>query len=118
MRKNNTFERAVKAFGAETQTENAVRILRRAGDIVSDSIEFPFARDVDQIAKTIAGVEIMLEQLKVVFDCSGRAKYLREIAELELRKKVSEIERGKRDENSIFYGAGSAAGKGKGKDVL
>ena len=60
-----------------------------AGELLDAVADFKRGRcDTDHIAEEIADVEIMLEQLKIIYQCHGAVKYWREAKLKRLAKKL------------------------------
>ena len=75
--KDAVLERAVKAFGKEHQEWVLVGEVGELLDAVADHKRGRC--DVRHIAEEIADVEIMLEQMKIIYDCRDAVTYWRRV---------------------------------------
>ena len=82
------YEQAVEAFGADSQEWVFVG---EVGELLDDIADYKRGRcSIDDIAEEIADVEIMLNQLKVIYKCSGTVWYWRQKKLERLTKLVEE----------------------------
>lgn len=80
------YEQAVDAFGVDHQLWVFVG---EVAELLDDVADYKRGRcTVDDIAEEIADVEIMLEQLKVIYQCHGAVKYWHESKLKRLAKKL------------------------------
>ena len=86
MTEQEILETAIKVFGAVHQEEVAIE---ECGELIQAICHKHRGRK-DNIAEEIADVEIMLEQLKIINDCSGEVEEIRKSKVERLYNKVFE----------------------------
>lgn len=83
------YAQAVAAFGEEHQLWVFVG---EVAELLDDIADYKRGRcTVDDIAEEIADVEIMLEQLKIIYKCFGAVNYWRQAKVERLKGYVKEV---------------------------
>ena len=80
--------RAIRVFGEDSQKKMLLEEISELQKEICKS--WRGADNVDHIAEEIADVEIMLEQLKIMTDCSSRVDTIREQKLRRLEQKLNE----------------------------
>lgn len=89
------FRRALEAFGAQAQM---VMAIEEMSELTKELCKHRRGRDnVEAIAEEIADVEIMLQQMVLLFDCPGQVETFRRYKLERLAERIKEAKNGTTD---------------------
>lgn len=84
---------ALEAFGAEAQM---VMAIEEMSELTKELCKHRRGRDnVEAIAEEIADVEIMLQQMVILFDCAGQVETFRRYKLERLAERIKEAKNGR-----------------------
>ena len=79
------YETAIKFFGETNQVNVAIE---ECSELIKALCKLRRGGDLSSVFEEIADVEIMLEQLKIIFDCEDEVAYHRNIKLGRLEKRI------------------------------